>query len=162
LRALVVLCVLVVGAVAAPAGTAVGEAVAPCAASVRTGVLPVWMRAGFQTREPRVAHVVGRSGRIGGVVFGWPLVSPPRETRSNKILWVSRRSTVSRAALWIRLQRMEGAAAVGAPVRRVVAGGPGPSIVDVPAPGCWRLTLTWAGRSDTLDLNYVPEESAQG
>jgi len=44
-----------------------------------------------------------------------------------------------------------------------VGGGPGPSIIDLPATGCWRFTLTWStfglssGPSfrDTLDLRYV-------
>jgi hypothetical protein len=42
------------------------------------------------------------------------------------------------------------------PVRRTVAGGPGPSIVDLPAAGCWRLALTWSGHTDTMDLVYRP------
>jgi hypothetical protein len=33
--------------------------------------------------------------------------------------------------------------------------GTGPSIIDVPAAGCWRLTFSWSGRRDTLDLNYL-------
>jgi hypothetical protein len=34
-------------------------------------------------------------------------------------------------------------------------GGPGPSIVNLPSPGCWKLTLRWSGRVDTLDLEYA-------
>jgi hypothetical protein len=37
---------------------------------------------------------------------------------------------------------------------RVVPGGPGPSIVNLPQAGCWRLTLAWSGQTDTLDLAY--------
>lgn len=152
-RALVAVGMVAFAAVAAPSGIAAERAVSPCATIVREDVLPVWMRAGFQTKSPRIPHVVGRSGQIGGVLFGWPLMSPPAAARDNKILWVSRRPS-SRAALWIRMQRMEGTASVGAPVRKIISGGPGPSIVDVPSPGCWRLTLTWSGRRDTLDLRY--------
>jgi len=36
-----------------------------------------------------------------------------------------------------------------------VPGGPGPSIVDLPAPGCWTLHLTWSGHTDELKLRYV-------
>jgi hypothetical protein len=50
---------------------------------------------------------------------------------------------------------MVGAAPVGAPEERQVEGGPGPSTIDLPDPGCWRLSLTWGGRTDTLDLEYV-------
>jgi hypothetical protein len=35
-----------------------------------------------------------------------------------------------------------------------VRGGPGPSIVDLPSPGCWALTLRWSGHVDHLDLEY--------
>jgi hypothetical protein len=57
---------------------------------------------------------------------------------------------------------MQGSELLGKPVMRQVTGGPGPSIVDLPAAGCWRLTLTWRqdpGRRqvrDTLDLAYGP------
>jgi hypothetical protein len=54
---------------------------------------------------------------------------------------------------------MDGARIVGPPVRRIVPGGPGPSLVDLPSPGCWRLTLTWSGRRDSLDLRYLPAPS---
>ena len=30
-----------------------------------------------------------------------------------------------------------------------------PSIVDVPSPGCWHFTLSWAGHHDEIDLLYV-------
>jgi hypothetical protein len=35
---------------------------------------------------------------------------------------------------------------------RVVDGGPGPSIIDLPKPGCWHLALQWGDNSDTLNL----------
>jgi hypothetical protein len=31
----------------------------------------------------------------------------------------------------------------------------GPSTVDLPAPGCWRITLTSPGGTDTIDLDYA-------
>jgi hypothetical protein len=40
-------------------------------------------------------------------------------------------------------------------VTHVVNGGPGPSIIDLPAAGCWRLDLRWAGHSDTVDIRYA-------
>jgi len=49
---------------------------------------------------------------------------------------------------------MEGPQLVGPTVERVIAAGPGPSIVDLPQAGCWRLRLTWSGAIDTLDLVY--------
>ena len=44
---------------------------------------------------------------------------------------------------------------MGKPVSRTVAGGPGPSIIDLPAAGCWRMALTWSGHSDSIDLRYA-------
>ena len=127
---------------------------APCHVAVATGVLPVWARAGFSDPRPRIPHVLGRSGLVVAILFGYPLRSPAALDRNNKILWVSRTLPGTAAALWIEAQRMEGRAAVGKPVGRIVRGGPGPSIVDMPSPGCWRLTLSWSGRRETLDLAW--------
>jgi hypothetical protein len=143
---------------AAAAGTPSPRAAssAACHPAVRTGVLPVWARAGFSDPRPRMPHVLGRSGRIVAIVFGFPLLAPPAKNRSNKILWVSRRPVKPLSDLRIRAQRMQGTRPVGRPVTRRVPGGPGPSLVDLPAAGCWRLALRWSGRSDTLDLRYEP------
>ena len=32
---------------------------------------------------------------------------------------------------------------------------PGPSIINLPAPGCWTLHLSWSGHTDQLKLHYV-------
>ena len=135
-------------------GGASTAAVAACKSDVRHDVLPVWMRGGFTGPRPRVPYAVGSTGAIGAIVFGWPLKSPPVTGRSNKILWVPRRTAKTIAPLWIRMQLMNGNQPVGAPVRKIIPTGPGPSIVDVPSAGCWRLTFSWSGRRDTLDLEY--------
>jgi hypothetical protein len=150
---LLALAAVVAAAVLAPAAGA-GEAATPCRASTQTGVLPAWARAGFSDPRPVMPNAVGHDGRIAAVVFGYPLLSPASANRSNKILWVSRRLPATPAALWIHAQRMVGATPVGPAVTRIVTGGPGPSIVNLPHPGCWRLTLSWSGRRDTLDLAY--------
>lgn len=145
---------LVVAALAAAPGTA-GSSTPACHSAVRQGVLPTWARTGFSDARPRLPHVVGRSDEIAALVFGYPLRSPPAKDRGNKILWVSRRDVKPLSDLRIHAQRMEGRRRVGRPVTRVVVGGPGPSGINLPAPGCWRLTLRWSGRSDQLDLRYA-------
>ena len=125
-----------------------------CASHVADAVLPVWARAGFSGSHPRIPYTVSRDGRIAAIVFGYPLLSPPAKNRNNKILWVERHPSKAPTALWIHAQRMAGTRSIGHSVTRVVAHGPGPSIINLPAAGCWRLTLTWSGRSDTLDLRY--------
>ena len=130
------------GVLHARTGHASASAPAPCRATIHHDVLPVWMRGGFSGPKPRVPYAVGSKGAIGAVIFGWPLKSPPLPSRSNKILWVPRHYAKTIAPFWIRLQLMRGNQAVGAPIRKIISTGPGPSIVDVPAAGCWRLTLT--------------------
>jgi hypothetical protein len=145
---------------ALPAGTASAATSSPalCAPAVDTGVLPTWARTGFSDAKPRIAHITGRSGTIMGILFAQPLEAPPAKTHNNKILWVARVGTSTFTDLRIAAQRMVGARSVGQPVTRVVDGGPGPSIIDLPAAGCWRLALHWAGHSDTLDVRYAPNK----
>jgi hypothetical protein len=121
---------------------------------VHEGVLPTWARTGFSDKRPVMPYAVGASNRIAAIVFGYPLLSPPSRTRNNKILWVSHAPLRPMSDLTIRAQRMVGTRAVGPVVLRTVDYGPGPSIIDLPAAGCWRLGLSWSGTTDTLDLRY--------
>ncbi len=134
-----------------PAAAAVSEPAA-CTPVVRQDELPVWARGGF-SGDTKVAHTMGRSGQIVAVLFGYPLKQPPAEGRSNKIQWVASPSSGHQGAdpdlvIQARLN------ATGDPVERRISGGPGPSIVDLPQAGCWRLALSWGGRTDSLDLEY--------
>ena len=144
--------VAVVLAAASPA--APRSAPAPCSPDVQTRVLPTWARTGFSDKRPVMPYALGASDRIAALVFGFPLLSPPSQTRNNKILWVSHSAVRPLSNLEIRAQRMVGTRVVGPVVRRTVERGPGPSIVDLPAAGCWRLGLSWSGKTDTLDLRY--------
>ena len=138
------------------AGTAGAATSAPaiCRPVVDKGVLPPWARGGFSDPRPRIAHTTGRSGTIMAILFAPALAAPPSKVYNNKILWVARVGTQTPSNLWIGAQRMAGARNLGPRVTRVVHGGPGPSIIDLPAAGCWRLALHWAGHSDTLDVRY--------
>jgi hypothetical protein len=137
------------------AGAPTASAAAPCSPRLQTGVLPVWARTGFSDPKPRIAHVLGAHGRIVAILFGYPLHSPPLPRRNNKILWAARLPTTPGSDLFVDARKMVGSRPVGPVVVRRIRGGPGPSIVDLPAPGCWRLTLRWSGRVDTLDLAYL-------
>jgi hypothetical protein len=121
---------------------------------VVTAVVPAWARAGFTDPNPVAAYEVGRSAKIAAILFGNPLTVPPPTDHQNKILWVMR-DPVAASSLEISAQRMQGAAAIGDPVTQTVAGGPGPSTVNLPVAGCWRFTLRWGGRTDSLDLAYI-------
>jgi hypothetical protein len=157
------LVVLIAATTAAAPAPGAEHTTAPCSPAVSHAVIPPWARAGFSDPRPRVTHVLGRSGAIIAILFGGSVLhSPPAVDRNNKILWVARKRN-DFGDMHIRAQRMRGTALIGKPVARVVGGGPGPSIIDLPAAGCWRFTLTWStfglssGPSfrDTLDLRYV-------
>lgn len=132
---------------------AAGALAGGCRSQVRVGVLPVWARAGFSQRRPRMPYTLGANRRIAAIPFV-SLDSPSAADHNNKILWVAHVRTPYGPSLKISAQRMSGSKPLGGPVYRTVAEGPGPSIVDLPRPGCWRLTLRWSGQTDQLDLKY--------
>lgn len=142
-----------------PVASTATPAPSACSYAVRQDVLPAWARAGFSDPSPSgIPFVLGDEGRILGVIFGYPLTAPPPSTgRANKILWTASpasddRSTDPAASADLRIDaRLAGSTEV---VHREVPGGPGPSIIDMPRPGCWHLTLTWSKHTDTLDLRY--------
>lgn len=141
---------------AAPSAPALAASPSPgaartgCASPVETGPLPEWARAGF-SGDSSMPHVLGDHGDIVAAMFGHPLAVTRPDGSSNKILWVSR-TPAPPGDLQIEATR-DGTTA---PVHRAVTGGPGPSIIDLPQAGCWRLTLTWPGHTDTMALVYQP------
>ena len=126
---------------------------AACAGQPPVSPLPVWARAGFSPADQAVPHVMGEAGNIVGILWATrdALHSPPRPDIRNKILWVSRLPLVAPLPLVIR------AALVGSTRTATVTlpGGPGPSIIDLPAPGCWTFRLSWSGHTDQLQLRYA-------
>jgi hypothetical protein len=159
-----VTCSLLAGLVAAGAaavsagGSASAKRATACRAPARTEarVLPVWARGGFSDPKPRMPYRLGREGRIAAILWADPLRSPAPVDHNNKILWVSHAATIAGSDLRISAQLMVGATPAGKPVARRVMGGPGPSIINLPSAGCWRLTLRWSHTSDVLDLRYAP------
>ncbi|MFG2169688.1 hypothetical protein [Micromonospora chersina] len=151
------------GAPATPATRAASAPVTPaasaptgCAARVEEGRLPDWADAGF-SGDARAPHVFGARGEIVAVLFGQPLAVGRTEGPNNKILWVARPAATpspdpSAPATLVITATLDGTTTR---VTQEVAGGPGPSIVDVPRAGCWHLELRWSGRTDTMDLVYV-------
>ncbi|RLP84379.1 hypothetical protein EAD89_26175 [Micromonospora sp. BL4] len=134
-------------AVDAPAST---TAATGCGSRIETGSLPDWADTGF-SGDARVPHVFGAKGDIVAVLFAHPLAQVRQDGSNNKILWVSRPTSTSREALAITAT-LDG---TDTRVTREVAGGPGPSIIDLPRAGCWHLELRWAGHTDTMDLVYA-------
>ena len=113
--------------------------------------LPAWARAGFSPPGQPMPYVLGARGGIVAILWADPLHAPPLANQRNKILWVSRLGGQLGAPLWIRAT-LDG---TGRTVTREVTGGPGPSIIDLPATGCWSTSVSWSGHQDHLDLRYV-------
>jgi hypothetical protein len=125
-----------------------------CRSAVKTGDLPDWARGGFSPGAS-VPYVLGDGGDIVAVLLGDPLHAPPLPGKESKILWVARVGTdpaptgqPTNLAIEARLANSD------LVVTREVAGGPGPSIVDLPQAGCWNLSLSWAGHKDSLAVVY--------
>ncbi len=142
----------VVGAVVLLRPAAVDPAVpfVSACSPIRTEVLPTWARAGFTDPEPRMPVVTSKGGAMLAIIFADPLVSPAQPDVGNKILWASEAASADHPLVISgRLER--GTQTMTA----TVDGGGGPSIIDVPAPGCWLFDLTWANHHDTIDIPYA-------
>jgi hypothetical protein len=125
-----------------------------CAGQPPVSPLPVWARTGFHPADQAMPHVMGEAGNIVAILWASrdALHSPPLQGTNNKILWVSRIPFTSYNPLVIKatLAGRTRTATVSVP------GGPGPSIINLPAPGCWTFHLSWSGHTDELKLRYVP------
>lgn len=138
-----------------PTGASAAAVPTRCADRVVVAPLPEWARAGF-SGDALIAHVLGDRGEIVAALFGHPLTANRGEGSSNKILWVaSPAATPDAGTAPADLEITATLAGTDTTVVRKVAGGPGPSIVDLPRAGCWRLVLRWSGRTDTMDLVYA-------
>ena len=115
--------------------------------------LPTWARGGFTPPDQPVPYVLSDRGDMVAILWADhdPLVAPPVAGQNNKILWVPRVASPVGTPLQIRATLT----ATGMTATRAVAGGLGPSTIDLPAPGCWSLDLTWGDHHDHLDLAYA-------
>jgi hypothetical protein len=124
-----------------------------CQSSITPRTLPTWARAGFSPPTFPMPYVLGDHGNIVAILWADrdPLHAPPLAKMNNKILWVSRVVPGPFTPLHIRAT-LDG---TNQTAIRAVADGPGPSIIDLPAAGCWSLNLSWSGHRDHLSLRYA-------
>ncbi len=105
-----------------------------------------------------IPAAVSANGLVSATIFANPLHAPARTSgATNKILWVVKlpREGQPLEITATPLDHNGPAVTVNEPANS----SPGeiyPSIIDVPTPGCWRLTLAWAGHRGTVDLRYQP------
>lgn len=129
--------------------TPMASAPSACAPLLETAP-PVWARAGFSgSSYPPFAYTA--SGNMVAIVFANPLVSPPEPGQNNKILWVTKKVPTGANDFFItgHLEGSDQTATIH------LGASPGPSIVDMPAPGCWRLDLTWGTLKDSINLRWA-------
>jgi hypothetical protein len=131
------------------AATSGGVADAPCAYKLINTDLPTWARAGFNGPPfNTVPHVTSSRGDIVAVLFGSMLAPPPSATEGqNKVLWVPKDPSAGALTVDAHLVGTSENADIGDISF-------GPPYVDVPKPGCWRLTLHWIGPTETVDIVY--------
>ncbi|HEY7008615.1 MAG TPA: hypothetical protein VH395_06740 [Jatrophihabitantaceae bacterium] len=115
-----------------------------CTGDISTDTLPTWARAGFSPAGLHTPHVFGANGEIVAILFV-PLRAHQPEGTNNKILWVAKNGD---GTLHISAQ-LEGSDTTATRTVNL-----GPSTVDLPAAGCWQMTLTWPGHRDTIALHY--------
>jgi hypothetical protein len=98
-------------------------------------------------------QVLGARGDIIAILWARtnPLWAPPLPHRGNKILWVSRVTKGLGGPMTVRATL----AGTDRSVRFSLPGGPGPSQVNMPAPGCWTMDVSWPGYSDVVRLRYA-------
>jgi len=129
-----------------------------CAGTVLTDAEPpVWAQGGWNVVKGApwsVPWALGSGGNAVAFVFARQLVagsSPRVDGTSNKVLWVAKGTASSFV--------VEGSPAGGTQVAVTVNGGP--SIVDVPSPGCWKFSLSWgqSPATSTISLDVLPAGS---
>ena len=104
-------------------------------------------------------ELAGRRHSIVGHSFAWPepFRSPPLPDRHNKILWELRRPghAADTADLLITASLNDTELVVHRRVEgHVTPGRSRPSIIDLPEPGCWTLSLAWGDERDTVSVRY--------
>ena len=130
------------------------EPTAECRSNVVTSEMPEWANTGFSDGAI-VPHVIGTNGLIVAVPFSQPLVATLEgEDPQNKVLLVAKTIPNGSAPMTIQA-RLNG---TGDVVHRVRESGPGPGTLDLPLPGCWRVTMHWADQTDSVDLEYVANQ----
>lgn len=117
------------------------------------GGVPPWTSTAHPPTD--VPHLVSRERNVAGFIFGNPLQAGRHPAHVNKILWVVR-APRNGHPLRITARRLD---SKGPTARYSLPAGsePGeiyPSVIDVAAPGCWSLRLTWGTNHASITLRY--------
>lgn len=119
---------------------AAGSACTP----LQTGTPPAWARGGFHGGYVPFAR--SRSGDVVAFVFG-KLSAPPAADHHNKVLWVVHGRSAAEIDVTAHLVGSQRVTTLQVPA--------GPSFVNMPEAGCWRLDLRIGNRRDTINLRWT-------
>ena len=121
---------------------------------VYRGAPPAWAT----ENAPELPYVISNGASAVGYLFAHPLRAVnSHSTTRDKILWYVRLPRNGHP-LHIRA-RLRGRPGPVVHVEEPANSSPGeiyPSLVDVPTPGCWHVTLSWGPHTDAVDLQYEP------
>jgi hypothetical protein len=125
---------------------------------VYNGGAPAWLvaAAGGANAPTWVPYVMAHPALAGGFLFGHPLRAGHPDNPANKIMWAVR--TPRQAAPLVLDAHPLGAPSPHVHYNQEANSSPGeiyPSIIDVPSPGCWVFSLSWATGSATVELDYT-------
>ena len=131
---------------------------APCIpAAIHRGPMPAWTAAAWSDSPGfRVPYALASNGAAGAFYFVRPLRAGHPTNPANKVLWI------------VRFPRdghpLNITARLSTDPSQVVRtswpadSSPGeiyPSYVDLPMPGCWRLSLAWGAHRASIDVEVV-------
>jgi hypothetical protein len=120
-----------------------------------TGAPPDWIASAGGVGP--LPYALSHEGNLFAALFANPLRAGPGVTNpNNKILWIARAPRDGQP-LKLTLRPADGAGQVVTQEEPADSslGEIYPSIVDVPSPGCWRITAEWSGNRATLELPWV-------
>ena len=124
-----------------------------CAAAPSTPA-PDWVAEAGGGLPARQVRSVG--GDVVAALFVDPLRAAPRDDgMNNKILFIVGKPRNGQPLTITATPAGGGAAVTTSTEPNSAPGQIYPSIVDVPAAGCWHLVLTWDGNTDSMDLRYT-------
>jgi len=103
-----------------------------------------------------VPHALTADGNVLYFVFSDPMIAGHPTDRQNKILWIVRQP---RDGQPLKITAtLPGSTLEPVHYSFPANSAPGeiyPSVVDVPAPGCWHFDLAWNGHHSSADLGYA-------
>jgi hypothetical protein len=116
--------------------------------AVRRGDAPAWASGknhGF-TGQNQTPYAVSTRGLVVAYLWGYPLAVQHLGSKTDKILWFAEHTD---GPLHIQAHPVGATRPVFSATVSAAGSDGMPSLVKVVRPGCWRFTLTWAGRDDT-------------